>query len=577
LIEEFAPGAPPITLGGRGNRAPGRGICHARELDRRRNAKYPTAENETIVWASTQRRKRGAKLTTRILSSKMRQCMLNHYPPEAAAFKASTGWFSRFCARYGLRQRRKNDNAKKPLKTLIPEVALHINQLRKFRRSHPAERCETWGKFGPRETLNVDQVPMAFASSDGRTWEFGGVQRVWIRAPGSGLDKRQCTLMLTIRAQGKQPLPVLIFRGTPTHLVKGEKRKAKRAAEEARYSKYCRVMWQKKAWADTETMERWSKEELGMFLREEGIEDSILLADNLNAQVVDGFRRGCRAYGARLWLGPKNATHVWQPADHHVGAAYKKIMGDCYDDFMLAEIEQYTAGKVKTVDVRVLLTQWAGKAYLDLEAKRREREAAVARDPAAKPSLFYGAFMSTGNLVTRNGLHDEKIKPHKGIVDDLEVQFRGLLHKAELPPPPFHPFDADAERDGDDALAPGEAAESFIIQLSDTSDSEDVDDELEWQSDGDLQLAEADRNDDEWQSEGDLELEFDDEEPDEAGAIAAAAEQAPPEQVRDFHLARRIANEVGVNHAPAYTAVAPTVAVAGRRQSTRTRYSRSGV
>ena len=80
---------------------------------------------------------------------------------------------------------------------------------------------------------------MPFTSTDGRTWEYSGIDRVWIRAPGSGLDKRQVTLMLTIRAEGKQPLPVLIFRGTPTHLLRRRDHIAARAAEEAKYSKYC--------------------------------------------------------------------------------------------------------------------------------------------------------------------------------------------------------------------------------------------------------------------------------------------------------------------------------------------------
>jgi hypothetical protein len=220
---------------------------------------------------------------------------------------------------------------------------------------------------------------------------------------------------------------VLIFRGTPTHLLRRSDLIAARALEEAKYSKYCRVMWQKCSWADTETMVRWAQVELKEFLQDMGIEDCILLADNLNAQCAQGFKRACKDAGARVWLGPKNATHVWQPADHHVGAAYKQKMGAMYDDFM---VDFDMGGKLSVGDIRVLRTIWAGNTWVELEHARREREEGMARNPDAKPSLFYSSFLTTGNLVTRDGLHDDKIKPNKGIIDDLETVFRGLLNKA---------------------------------------------------------------------------------------------------------------------------------------------------
>jgi hypothetical protein len=360
--------------------------------------------------------------------------------------------------------------------------------------------------------------------------------------------------MLTIRAEGIQPLPVLIFRGTPTHLLTRKDLIAKRAVEEGLYSKHCRVMWQKCAWADTEVMERWAGEELKGFLQEMGIEDSLLLADNLNAQCAPGFRRKCREAGARLWLGPKDATHIWQPADHHVGAAYKKKMGDEYDDFMIDDIDAL-GGKVSTPQVRVLLMKWAGEAYLALEKARRVREAAREQDPKGdhEPSLFYGSFMSTGNLVTRDGTHDDKIKPHKGIVDELEVQFRGLLHEAR----PLDPMAAEDGDDADDADAapPEDVCAPFIIVFTDSSgsDSEDLDDE--WQSEADLELAEADR--DRARLAADEELDFEVEEEDEEaeirGARAMVRAAGNEEELHDFNVASYIARQQSVAVAPEFT------------------------
>ena len=38
-------------------------------------------------------------------------------------------------------------------------------------------------------------------------------EKVWISQPGSGLDKRQCTLQICLRGEGEQPKVGIIFRG----------------------------------------------------------------------------------------------------------------------------------------------------------------------------------------------------------------------------------------------------------------------------------------------------------------------------------------------------------------------------
>jgi hypothetical protein len=93
-------------------------------------------------------------------------------------------------------------------------------------------------------------VQLPFASADPCTLEFIGTERVWIKQPGSGLDQRQATLQLCIRALGVQPRPCLIFRGNPKPILW---RKKKREKEEAEYDKDVDVMWQHKAWVDQQS------------------------------------------------------------------------------------------------------------------------------------------------------------------------------------------------------------------------------------------------------------------------------------------------------------------------------------
>jgi hypothetical protein len=103
---------------------------------------------------------------------------------------------------------------------------------------------------------------------------------VWIKQPGSGLDKRQCTLQLLVRPLGKEPLPCLLFRGlqVPTQ----EFRRDIRDLETELYDKDCNVLWQAKAWADTETSVLWAKGPFVDFVREHlGGGPSLVLEENI--------------------------------------------------------------------------------------------------------------------------------------------------------------------------------------------------------------------------------------------------------------------------------------------------------
>ena len=56
---------------------------------------------------------------------------------------------------------------------------------------------EQWGRFPPDRRFNMDQVPLPFVLDSSTTYERGSVGRydkVHVSHPGSGLEKRQCTL-----------------------------------------------------------------------------------------------------------------------------------------------------------------------------------------------------------------------------------------------------------------------------------------------------------------------------------------------------------------------------------------------
>ena len=110
----------------------------------------------------------------------------------------------------------------------------------------------------PTQRFNVDQSPLPFVINVKRTYEQiekNHAEKNWIAQPGSGLDKRQCTLQIITRAEGEQPRIAIIFRG---------KGKQIRQEEKNAWHQDVDVYWQTNAWADTEVSLNWAKETLSL-------------------------------------------------------------------------------------------------------------------------------------------------------------------------------------------------------------------------------------------------------------------------------------------------------------------------
>ena len=58
----------------------------------------------------------------------------------------------------------------------------------------------------------MDQTPLLFVLDDNRTYDTVGAKEIWVRSGQSGLDKRQCTVQLTVFGDGVCRLrPTLIL------------------------------------------------------------------------------------------------------------------------------------------------------------------------------------------------------------------------------------------------------------------------------------------------------------------------------------------------------------------------------
>jgi len=148
------------------------------------------AEKQTYTWFMDQR-KQGLPVSSRQVRNKMRACVREwKYDAKVNGneFQASSGWFRRFMVRYHLVFRRKNDNATKSLDELLPSVATFINHLRVLRINNPGDdEASPHGKFGPRNSYNLDSVPMPFASAVPEPWSTAAPSVCGSRPPAQGL------------------------------------------------------------------------------------------------------------------------------------------------------------------------------------------------------------------------------------------------------------------------------------------------------------------------------------------------------------------------------------------------------
>ncbi|KAK3240823.1 hypothetical protein CYMTET_49366 [Cymbomonas tetramitiformis] len=224
------------------------------------------------------------------------------------------------------------------------------------------------GRFLFKHRLNVDQVPLPFVVGDyDHTIEDKGSKDVWVRQPGSGLEKRQATLQICIRA-GKdaegnnlpQPPLALWFRGTGKRISEAEK---------AAYHPDVHVYWQKCAWVDRPSSIEWQNGTLIPWLREHIPDDeSVIFADKLDAQIQPEYLANQKEKASSLgWSLLKGGTNWSQPVDQELSAS----------------------------DRRILMTWWAGNGN-----KR-----------TCGRVDFNRYFEKTGCLLDVNGEGDDKITP----------------------------------------------------------------------------------------------------------------------------------------------------------------------
>ena len=344
---------------------------------------FPVCERELYLRFAFRRKIKGLYCDQYWLKAEMMELVKQLHPGQA--FTASNGWLAGFKKRWRISSQRITERKSKGH---AGRVALLQDQHTRLFDLQKSDICDPfWGRFSPSQCWHMDQIPVAFVLGRNSTLNEVG-HEAWVASiGGDGLRKRQATLMPTMRAFGKQIVPlVIIFRGKGVGLTQ---------AEWDFYGSLegIRVIFQPKAWCDTGVMTWYVLHILRPALIENGIcsEEQLLFLDNLGAHRVDVVTQLLRELNIYPFFTAPGCTDVAAPIDHHVGGLLKTYMRQFYqadcehsNNYNLWRNAAYNKSNkaLCALNRRCLIAKWASFAWCNLKQK---------------PDLFLKAFLHTGS------------------------------------------------------------------------------------------------------------------------------------------------------------------------------------
>ena len=233
---------------------------------------------------------------------------------------------------------------------------------------------QKWGCYQPAQRLNVDKSPLSHLLQGKKIYEYipkgeGSTHNTRISRPCLGLEKRQCTLQVIFRPEGEQPKLTIIFRGQGKCFSENEK---------SEWQKDINVYFQLNAWLDQNAYKNWCYETLLPFVREQKLNKSIVLLDNLKGQMQSNFKDAVGGSKGSLWYGLPGVTDLWEPFGAGYAATLKALIAvehrkwldtDNLSDRWFGNEEPYT---VK--EQRIFITQWAGETWKALRLAEYDKQ-----------------------------------------------------------------------------------------------------------------------------------------------------------------------------------------------------------
>ena len=312
-----------------------------------RKAMYPEMEEKLYTEYKVLRAK-GLKVKGWWFRTRVKE-ILEEIEPDAN-FQFSDGWFLSFKKRHKISLRRPTNTAQKEPEDKRSAVMIFHRNIRQ--KASEGEQVGPLGQWKLHQIANMDQTPLSFSFCDGDTYADKGESSVWVRGGGSGLDKRQCTVQLTLFANGENYVkPMIIFRGTGKRIP---------FSERVTYDKKVVVRFQQNAWCDEEVMKFW----VTHCWKPACNGPMHLILDVHRAQTTEDvqmmLKKECNT---DVTYVPGGCTSLVQPVDVTFNRPFKTIVEQLATKHMQENLDAYVHGTIIASARRVLFTKWVGQAW----------------------------------------------------------------------------------------------------------------------------------------------------------------------------------------------------------------------
>ena len=220
------------------------------------------------------------------------------------------------------------------------------------------EQCDV-GCFKLSQIANMDQTPLPFSFTNGDTYADTGDKTVWIRGGALGMDKRQCTVQLTLFADREARVKLLV-------IFKGQGRRIP-FREKVRFDPRVRVTFQPKAWCDEAVMQEWLQQQW-----KSACDGNMLLVLEVHkAQKTDGILHRLNQCSTTPVYVPAGTTGLVQPVDVVFNAPFKAAVDRLATAHVQENLQDYVRGSIPAGERRVLFTKWIGQAWKKFQQRKR--------------------------------------------------------------------------------------------------------------------------------------------------------------------------------------------------------------
>ena len=311
--------------------------------------------------------------------TRAKQILAEKYPDAKFAF--SPAWFTAFKKRTQISLRRGTNTCQREPAGKKEAIQQFHRLIR--RKAKDGDQAGPLGKWNPRTIANMDQTPLPFSFTQGSTYADRGEKSVWIRGGASGLDKRQCTVQLTLFADGEPRVkPLIIFRGKGKRIA---------VAERASYDSRVIVQFQANAWSDEDIMKFWVRH----CWKSSCDGPMHLILDVHSAQKSNAIQTILeKECNTEVTFVPGGCTSLVQPIDVAFNKPFKSVVDRLATAHMQENLDAYVTGGMTASRRRVLITRWVGQAWEEV---------------CTNKDMIIRSFLKCGISVAVDGSQDSQI------------------------------------------------------------------------------------------------------------------------------------------------------------------------